>query len=362
VAAVLAALGVRAPFEKAASWDPVGLQIGDPEAPVARIAVCHEVTEAVVAAVEADPVELLVAYHPLIFQPLPRLIAGPTATGRVLRLARGGVALVVMHTAFDVAPAGAADALADALGLSEVTGFGPLQPADAVKIATFLPSEAADSVLDAVVTAGAAKIGNYTHCSWRSDGMGSFYAGEGTDPSVGQRGELNLEAEVRIEFAAPRAREAAVVAALLSAHPYEEPAYDVYDKRGDAGSIGRVGSPPRGTTLEALQAVVRSALDSPPLRVAGPRGQLLTHVAVIPGSGGDFLDAAVASGADAIVTGEVSHHRARALLDRGICVLDPGHVATERPGLKRLLGVVVDLGAECVSLLQLDPDPWQTRD
>ncbi len=358
VGGVLGALGVRAPFEKAASWDAVGLQVGDPDAPAARIAVCHEVTEAVVAAIQADPVDLLVAYHPLIFHPLERLIAGPTPAGRALRLARAGVALVVMHTAFDVAPDGAADALAAALGLREVTGFGPVEAGYAIKIATFLPAEAADLVLDAVVGAGAAKIGNYTHCSWRADGIGSFHAGAGTDPSVGRRGELNREPEVRIEFAAPRAREDAVVAALLATHPYEEPAYDIYDKRGDAGLIGRVGSVSEGTTLQALGEVVRDALGHPPLRLAGPRDKLLRRVAVIPGSGGDLLEAAAASSADAIVTGDVSHHRARELLDRGICLLDPGHVATERPGMERLLNAVRDLGGQCVSLLHLDPDPW----
>ncbi|HKC51628.1 MAG TPA: Nif3-like dinuclear metal center hexameric protein, partial [Myxococcota bacterium] len=73
---ILAALAARAPFERAAEWDPVGLVLGDASAQVRKVAVCHEVTEAVVAALESDPVDLLVAYHPLLFQPTNRLVAG----------------------------------------------------------------------------------------------------------------------------------------------------------------------------------------------------------------------------------------------------------------------------------------------
>src|SRR5262245_31118911 len=92
---VLAAIAARAPFERAAEWDPVGLSLGDAHAPVRRIAVCHEVTEAVVAELERAPVDLLVTYHPLLFRPTTRLVAGPTPEGRALRLARAGVALAV---------------------------------------------------------------------------------------------------------------------------------------------------------------------------------------------------------------------------------------------------------------------------
>ena len=346
------------PLEKAAGWDPVGLQLGDPEAPAGALAVCHEVTDAVVAALEADPVDLLISYHPLLFEPTRQLLAGSSANGRALRLARAGIALACVHTAFDVCPGGAADALAEALGLEDVVGFGPLAGPDAIKIATFVPVEAADKVLDAVAAAGAGRVGAYTHCSFRSEGLGSFYAGPGTQPTVGARGALNLEPEVRIEFPAARAAEAAVVAALIAAHPYEEPAYDVYDRRGGAGLVGRIGRPAAGTTLHDLAERARGALGNRPLRIAGERAAVLERVAVVPGSGGDFAQAACAAGADALVTGDVSHHRARAALDRALALVDVGHAASERPGLARLVDWVEALGVRTRSLLDCDPDPW----
>lgn len=353
------ALGERAPFEKAAGWDPVGLQLGDPGAPARRVGVCHEVTERVVAAVEAAPVDLLVSYHPLLFEPASRLVAGPTPAGRALRLARAGVALAVVHTNFDVCAGGTADALAAALGLEDARGFGPLYGVDAIKVATFLPAGAADRVLEAVSRAGAGRVGGYTHCSFRAPGTGSFFPGRGTAPVTGEAARLNLEPEVRIEFPAARAREREVLAALVAAHPYEEPAFDVYDRRGDTGLVGRIGRPAAGATLASLAETARAALGGDTLRIAGDPSTAVERVAVVPGSGEDFLDAAAEAGAHALVTGDLRHHAARRALDRGLVLVDPGHVATERPGVRRLGEALSGVGAGLASLLALDPDPWR---
>lgn len=358
IAELLEALGRRAPWASAAGWDPVGLQLGDPEAPVRRAAVCHEVTDEVAAALEAEPADLVVSYHPLLFEATTRWVAGDGPAGRAWRLVRAGVALAACHTNFDVARGGAADALADDLGLVECVGFAPLFGADSAKLVTFLPAEAADSVLEALAGAGAGVIGNYTHCSFRAEGLGSFFATESSDPAVGLRGALNREPEVRLEVVVPPAREPEVLAALVAAHPYEEPAYDVLGRRGEARMLGRVGRPPAAWTLRELGERVRGALGARP-RLAGEPDRPLERVAVLPGSGADFLEAAADAAADAVVTGDVSHHRARAALDRGLALVDPGHAATERPGLRRLLAWVGETGVECRSLLHLDPDPWE---
>ena len=351
-------LGDRAPWAKAGGWDPVGLQIGDPSAKVERVALCHEVTEDVVARLEDQPVDLLVSYHPLLFRPTTRLLAGRSPAGRALRLARAGIALGVVHTNFDVAPGGTSDALAAALGLVEVRGFAPLAGPDSIKLVTFLPAAAADGVLDAVVRAGAGRIGNYTHCSFRGEGVGSFFAAEGTAPVVGEEGRLNREPEVRLEFVAPRAREEAVVAALVSAHPYEEPAFDVYDRRGDAGLVGRIGHLEQAIPLASFAAQVAGALGDSPLRWAGPGAREVARVAVVPGSGAEFLEQAATLGAEVMVTGDLTHHRVREALDRGLAAVDPGHAPSERPGLHALFAHLASLGVECRNLLDLDPDPW----
>ena len=96
------------------------------------------------------------------------------------------------------------------------------------KLVVFLPREALDNVRAALFEAGAGKIGNYEHCSWYAAGTGTFLAGEGTEPVVGQRGKEQRVSELRLETVFPEELQDEVIAALRRTHPYEEPAFDVY--------------------------------------------------------------------------------------------------------------------------------------
>lgn len=354
IAQFLTALGRSAPWDKAAGWDPVGLQIGDQRAEVETVAVCHEVTERVVAAIEQEETGLLVSYHPLLFRPTVRLVAGSSPSGRALRMVEAGTALAVAHTNFDVAPGGVADALADALGLVEVSGFGAVESADTVKVVTFVPEGSVELVTGALAAAGAGSIGNYEHCSYRTLGTGTFWPNEGATPATGDGGRLNREPEVRVEMIAPAVARDAVVRALVAAHPYEEPAFDVYTTSSNMGMVGRVGSPSTAVTFGDLAALVGERLGDRGLRVSGELSRPVGRIAVVPGSGSSYLAAAASAGADVVVTGDVSHHRTVEAADRGMAIIDPGHLATERPGVKRLYAAVADIVPDPTDLTELD--------
>jgi len=96
------------------------------------------------------------------------------------------------------------------------------------KLVVFVPREALDDVRDAVFEAGAGRIGNYERCSWYTQGTGTFLAGEGSSPALGEIGREQRIAELRLETVFPTERQEEVLAALREAHPYEEPAFDVY--------------------------------------------------------------------------------------------------------------------------------------
>lgn len=360
VASLLAALARRTRPDRAAAWDPVGLQFGDPDRTVETVAVCHEVGEDVVEAVEAMRPDLLVAYHPLLFRPVTRLVSERSPSGRAFRLISAGVALAVTHTDFDAAPAGTSDSLARALGLDEVGAFGPIRPADQVKIVTFVPEEVADDVLSAMSAAGAGRIGNYEACSYRVSGLGSFAAGEGADPVVGEKGRLSLEPEIRLEMVAPRPAEDGVIAALIGAHPYEEPAFDVYDVRSNHAQIGRIGTWP-GTLGELVERTA-ATLGDIGLRFAGDVSVSPGRVAVVPGSGSAFISNARRAGARALVTGDVDHHRAVTAVDAGLALVDPGHAATELPGMASLVEMVEDLDVDVMDLTGDGTGPWSRLD
>jgi hypothetical protein len=241
--------------------------------------------------------------------------------------------------------------------LEDVGGFGPAWGKDTVKIVTFAPTETGDAISGAMAAAGAGRIGDYSNCSFRTAGTGVFLPGPGTTPHVGRTGELSRAGEARIEMIAPATRVDAVVAALVRAHPYEEPAYDVISTRSNAGFVGRRGRLPSPASVAELAERVSTQLGGV-VRVSGA-GPVST-IAVVPGSGGSLL---LESGSDLVVTGDVSHHRARAAADKGIAVIDPGHAATERPGVKALYAAVAETveTVEVVDLTDVDHDPWKER-
>jgi hypothetical protein len=97
------------------------------------------------------------------------------------------------------------------------------------KLVVFVPREALDAVRNALFEAGAGRIGKYEHCSWYTLGTGTFLGGEGTSPTLGEPGREQRVSELRLETVFPAERQDDVVAALRGAHPYEEPAFDIYE-------------------------------------------------------------------------------------------------------------------------------------
>lgn len=354
---LVAALSAIAPFEAAASWDPVGLQFGDAADVVDSIAVCHEVTNGVVRRLEEAPVDLLVAYHPLLFEPPTRLVAGRSSSGRAFRLIRRGVALAVVHTAYDVAPGGAADALAATLGLRDVAGFGPLWGADTARVIASVPPGSVDLVTAAMANAGARSIAVGAASSFRISRQGSHEIIRGGLARGAGLDRPQNDPDVRVEMITPVSRVDGVVGALVSAHPGEDAIFEVVETRADAGFVGRVGVLAEPAPIGAVADLVARRLGGV-LRWSRGSAQDVQTVGVVPGSGGSFTVAAAAAGADVLVTGDVSHHVAREAIDLGLAVIDPGHAATERPGVATLYAAVSAMGPT-TDLTMLAASPWE---
>ncbi|NOX22663.1 MAG: Nif3-like dinuclear metal center hexameric protein [Actinobacteria bacterium] len=357
LATYLAALNQRIPLSKAASWDKVGLQVGDRATTCDKVGVCHEVTAAVVTAATEANVDLLVAYHPLLFDPVTAFVAGASPSGRAYSLTRAGIALHVVHTAWDVAPGGSADALAAVLGLDNPTPFGPEWGSDTVKIVTFVPTENVDAVADALAGAGAGSVGHYTGANFRVEGEGRFTPGPHADPAIGVPGVPESVVETRLEMIAAKRNLAGIVAALVEAHPYEEPAYDIVAVSANAGFIGRRGRRAAPQPLDEFVAHVDEILGTRS-RVAGESTKEVGSVAVVPGSGGSFVGA-IAGAVDVLVTGDISHHTAQEALSRGTAIVDCGHAPSERPGMRSLLRAVEELGCDTIDLTTINTNPWR---
>jgi dinuclear metal center YbgI/SA1388 family protein len=359
------------PPSLAASWDAVGLVCGDPAQPVRRVLFAVDPVEIVVDEAISLGADLLVTHHPLFLHGTSS-VAATTAKGRsVHRLIRAGVALHVAHTNADHANPGVSDALAAALGLVDTRPLDPLPAPPLDKVVTFVPEAHAEKVLDALAAAGAGEIGDYARCAWTVAGVGTFQPLPGASPTIGAVGDVTQVDETRIEMVLPRAARDEVIHALRTAHPYEEPAFDVFELAswpGDTGT-GRVGELPTPVTLREFAATVASALPSTAVggRVAGDLSAVVRRVAVCGGAGDAYLRQASASGSDVFVTADLRHHVvSEHLADGGCAVVDMPHWATEWPWLGAAADAVRAALAQRGTTVSTDvstvpTDPWVAR-
>ena len=303
------ALEMFAPLPLQDGFDNAGLQIGLTDAEVTGVLLCLDVTEAVVDEAVALGCNLIVSHHPLIFSPLKRITGNNYVERCVIKALANGIAIYSAHTNFDNAPCGVNYRIAHKLGLQNVRILVPKEDA-LLKLAVYVPVSAADAVRDTLFTAGCGNIGNYDCCSYNVDGFGTFKANEGCNPFCGKVGELHREQEVRIETVLPTYLKNKVVSALIKAHPYEEPAYDIYPLKNCWGSVGSgvIGElPVECDELELLQGIkekfkVGSVRHTPLL------GKSVKRVALCGGAGGSFAGAAMAADADVYITGEARYH------------------------------------------------------
>jgi len=233
--------------------------------------------------------------------------------------------------------------MARRLGLSGIRPLLPGEPSsDACKIVVFVPAAHADAVLSAAASAGGARIGGYTGCSFRSAGTGTFRGAPWTAPFTGAAGREERVEEVRLETVAAGSLVSRVLRAVRDIHPYEEPAIDVFPLRGGSlgGGIGALGELPAPLPLGEALETVRRALRPAWIKTAGPHRKTVRRVAVVGGSGGEFLRAARDSGADLFVTGDVKYHQALEAEAADLPVADVGHASGERwilPEIRRIL-------------------------
>ncbi|MDQ3602721.1 MAG: Nif3-like dinuclear metal center hexameric protein [Actinomycetota bacterium] len=325
-----------APLPLAEVWDNCGLQVGDPAAQVARVLVALTPLPDVYEEAEEKGADFLLFHHPLIFSPLTSIVVSTYPGDLLARAIRNGLAIYAAHTSYDAAPAGVSVALARALGLRG--RLRVLSPRGALrKLVVFVPEENADAVAKALAEAGASVIGDYTECTFRTQGTGTFRGGDAANPYLGEKGRLEEVEEVRIETVVPAQAVGRAIDAATAAHPYEEVALDVYPVEGspEGCGYGRLGTLPERLTADELREHVSESLGFPSRLVADP-GRRIETVAVLGGSGGSFIPEVAASGAHAYVTGDVDYHDALLAESLGLTVIDAGHAATELPSLEPL--------------------------
>lgn len=349
-----------APKKYAMDGDPIGLLVGTLNKRVSKVMIALDVLDSVVEEAIEKKVELIIAHHPVIFRPLKKIALDEPGGKLIEKLIKHDIAVYAAHTNLDVAKGGVNDMLAFALQLKNTSVLVPTYEEKLKKLAVFVPVEQADQVMAALGDAGAGFIGDYSHCSFSSPGTGRFLPGDGAVPFIGERGKLEEVSEVKIETVYPESLEKKVVSAMIKAHPYEEPAYDLYplSLKGEELGLGRIGELEHGMTLEEFASHVKKSLDVNSVRVIGDLSSSVRKVAVLGGDGNKYYQQAKRKGADVYVTGDFYYHTGHDAMNIGLNIVDPGHHMEKvmKKGVANILEQrASDLGYE-VSFFPSEPD------
>ncbi|MBA7611148.1 GTP cyclohydrolase 1 type 2 [subsurface metagenome] len=381
------------PLELAQDWDNVGLLIGDPQKNVKNILLTIDVTGDVAAEAKRLKTDLIVSYHPVIWDGLKKIVAEPAAKprltpapvagaasatgaeakaphftrGLVYELIRRGVAVFSIHTALDSAIGGVNDGLAEIIGIVDGKPIGDYvnRPAgDNYKLVVFVPAESMAEVSNAVFAAGAGAIGNYSHCGFGAEGTGTFLPLKGARPAIGKKGEIEAVPEIRFETIVPAEKLDEVIAAVKKAHPYETPAFDIiklYDSPAKFG-LGRIGKLAQPLRIAQIIKKIKEHTGARAVGLIGNEKRLVKTAAVCAGSCGKIINLVIAAKVDLYLTGELKHHQALAAQEAGLTCICLSHTVSERFILKKFAKQLQkQLNSVTIRVSKKDTDPFNWK-
>lgn len=319
-----------APLHYQESYDNSGLLIGDMNQDVKGILLAIDCTEDVLKEAKEKGCNLLVVHHPLIFRGLKRITGRNYVERCVAYAIKNDIAIYACHTNLDKVQNGVSFKLAQKLGLKNI-GTLAQEEECVYKLVTFVPHAHTDKVLQSLFDAGAGSIGEYDECSYIHSGTGTFRANENCHPFCGEIGRRHAEPEDRIEVIVKGQDKNKVVKALIANHPYETPAYDLFETKigfsqSGLGCYGELESAISETDfLQKCKAITGIGC----IRHTALRGKDIKKVALCGGAGHEFLNDAIAKGADIYLTSDVKYHE---FFDAEgqIVLADIGHFESEQ--------------------------------
>jgi dinuclear metal center YbgI/SA1388 family protein len=312
------------------SYDNSGLQVGSPDKEVSSALITLDITGEVLNEAIHAGCDLIISHHPLIFNRIKSL-TGKTFTEKILvKAIKEEIAIYSAHTNLDVFSNGVSRKMAEKLKLQNIKILSPLKNR-LLKLVTYIPESHLEKVREALFEAGAGVIGNYDQCGFTTQGTGSFRGNENTKPFLGEKGKIHFEKEYRFETVLFSHLKEKVIRALLSIHPYEEVAYDIYSLENENAKIGLgcLGEFKDAISKNDFLKLVSLVFGAKGIRYSKSSGKQVRKVALCGGSGASLLNMAIASGADAFVTADIKYHNFFET-DNKILLVDAGHFESEK--------------------------------
>lgn len=311
-------------------YDNAGLITGSADWECKGIICSLDSTEDVIKEAVEKNCNLVVAHHPIIFGGLKKINGKNYVEKTIIAAIKNDIAIYAIHTNLDNIMDGVSGKMAKMLGLQNLSVLSTKENT-LKKLFVFVPIKSSSEVRDAIFAAGGGHIGNYSECSFNSEGTGTFKAGSGSNPYVGDIGEQHQEKEIKVEIIFSSFLENKIITAMKAAHPYEEVAYDIMDLSNShpgtgTGIIGELAEPMNEKsflghlkTIFGLKAIRHTALRNKPIK----------KVALCGGAGSFLISNALRSLADVYITADIKYHEFFDANGR-IVVADIGHYESEQ--------------------------------
>lgn len=316
---------------KGIAWDRdnVGLQVGASQQKIKNILLCLDVNKDVVENAIKKKCNLIISHHPLFFNPIKRITSGDKISDIITSLIKNEITLYSAHTNLDFTKDGVSFQLAKKLGLKSIKFLKNISET-LTKLVVFVPIDYTEKVAEAIHSSGGGVIGEYTNCSFRIIGKGTFKGSDQSNPTIGEKGKLEFADEVRLEVLVNNFDLPAVISAMKKVHPYEEVAYDLYPLLNENVNygMGAIGILEKDLTQKEFLVYVSEKLGIKNFRYTTGKNRNIKVVAVCGGSGSDLLNTVIQQKADAFITADVKYHTFQDAENR-ILLIDAGHYETE---------------------------------
>lgn len=319
-----------APKEIAWEKDNVGLQIGSYEREIKNILLCLDVSPAVIDEAVRKSCNFIISHHPLLFHSLKKISTDNDYRSRTIeKLIKNDITLYSAHTNLDFTREGVSFQLAEKLELREIDFLKKLS-STRVKLTVFIPEDSFEKVSGAIFNAGGGIIGEYTNCSFRTKGQGTFKGSGKSKPKVGVKQKFETVDEYRLEVLVDSWKLKKVLNEMLKAHPYEEPAYDIYPLGNEhsAYGMGAIGTLPVEMSPDQFLTYTGEKLNLKNFRFTKGSKKRIKKVAVCGGSCSEYLNDVLKAEADAYITADIKYHTFQEA-EGNILLVDAGHYETE---------------------------------
>jgi len=331
-----------APFFLQQSFDNSGVQYADMEEDINKTLICLDVTPEIIEEAIEHNCNTILAHHPLFFKPFNKITKQDNPV--IFQLMYHRLNLIAAHTNYDLAENGLNDYVGNLLDLKKIACLEE-SAEKTLKLAVYVPDKYHEKLLNALFQAGAGNIGNYSETSFSFSGKGSFTPLKGTTPFIGKTGQRESVNEIKIETVFREKDLKKITDAIYKNHPYEEPAYDIYQlQANNKTGIGLIANLPSEQNLEAICKKVKEILNIPYLRMVKTNKQAIKTIALCTGSGASLINKAIQKKADLLITGDIKHHEALNAKEMGLNIIDIEHFYTEKYFVPAIMKQLTEAG------------------